>query len=177
MSTRKLLTGGLFVALAILLPMMFHMVGLGQVFLPMHIPVLLAGFLCGPVIGALVGITSPILSTLLTGMPPLMPPIAQMMVFELAMYGLLTGFLYERLRLGVYVSLVGAMIGGRIVYGLVGYFVLPIFGFKQVPLWAPLLGAIGKSLLGIILQLVSIPLVVSLCKRDLRVLFPARDST
>lgn len=176
MTGRKLAFGGLFVALAILLPIMFHMVGLGQVFLPMHIPVLLAGFFCGPIVGMLVGMVSPILSALITGMPPLMPPVAQMMVVELALYGLLTGFLYERLHLGAYISLIGAMVGGRVAYGILGYLVLPIFGFQRIPLWAPLLGAIGRSLPGVIIQLVCIPLVLSLSKRDWRVLFPEKKN-
>lgn len=176
MATRKLAFGGLFVALAILLPTMFHAVGLGKVFLPMHIPVLLAGFFCGPIVGMLVGMISPILSAFMTGMPPLMPPVAQMMVFELGLYGLLTGLLYEKLHLGGYMSLIGAMIGGRVVYGLLGYLVLPIFGFQKVPLWAPLLGVIGQSLPGVIVQLVCIPLVLSLSKRDWRVLFPEKKS-
>lgn len=176
MTTRNLAAGGLFVALAILLPMMFHAAGLGNVFLPMHIPVLLAGFFCGPVVGMLAGMVSPVLSAFLTGMPPLIPPVAQMMVFELALYGLLTGLLYEKLHLGGYISLIVAMVGGRVAYGILGYLVLPLFGFQKVPLWAPLLGAIGQSLPGVIIQLVCVPMVLSLYKRDWRVLLPQKST-
>ena len=49
----------LLVAAGIILPMMFHAVGMGKVFLPMHIPVLLAGFMVGPIIGGLVGFLTP----------------------------------------------------------------------------------------------------------------------
>ncbi|MDI6893520.1 MAG: ECF transporter S component [Bacillota bacterium] len=100
MSLRNLTRGALFVALGILLPIAFHAVGLGKVFLPMHIPVLLAGFFCSPSVGLLAGMITPLLSAVLTGMPPLAPPVAQAMVFELGIYGLLTGFLYGRMRLG-----------------------------------------------------------------------------
>lgn len=174
MGNRRLMYGGMLVAVGVVLPTMFHMVGLGQVFLPMHIPVLFSGFVCGPVIGMLVGMVTPILSALLTGMPPLTPPIAQAMVVELAVYGLLTGLLYEKLHLGAYVSLIGAMFGGRVVYGAIAYAVLPMLGFTRVPLWAPLLGSVGKSLPGVIVQLVCIPPTLSLVKRDLRVLLPAK---
>lgn len=174
MTTRKLAYGGLFVALALALPSMFHLVGLGKVFLPMHIPVLFSGFICGPIIGALVGMVSPILSALITGMPPLMPPIAQAMVVELGLYGLLTGLLYEKLRLGAYVSLIGSMVVGRIGYGLMGYLLLPLFGIARTPLWAPLLGAVGTSLPGVIVQIVLIPPALSLLKRDLNVLLPEK---
>ena len=174
MDARKLTHGGFFVALALVLPSMFHLVGLGQVFLPMHIPVLFAGFICGPVVGMLVGMVSPVLSALLTGMPPLTPPTAQAMVIELGLYGLLTGLLFERLHLGAYMSLIGAMFAGRVAYGAIAYAILPAFGFPRVPLWAPLLGAVGKSLPGVILQIVCIPPVISLVKRDLKVLLPAK---
>lgn len=171
MSVRNLTRGALFVALGILLPIAFHAVGMGKVFLPMHIPVLLGGFFCGPVVAMLVGMITPLLSAVLTGMPPLMPPVAQGMVFELGVYGLLTGVLYERLRLGVYPSLLVAMAAGRLVYGFLGYLVLPLFGLKQVPLLAPLMLAVGESLPGVVLQLVLIPLVVGAIERNAAVLF------
>ncbi len=174
MKTRQLTLGAMFIALGILFAVMFHMVSLGKVFLPMHIPVLFAGLFCGPVIGLLVGAVTPLLSSVFTGMPPLMSPIAQMMAFELAAYGLLTGLLYERLRLGVYPALITAMVGGRLVYGLLGWLVLPLFGFKQVPLLAPLAYAVGESLPGVIIQLIFIPLVVSLVERNPAVLIAAR---
>ena len=61
----------LYLALAILLPIGFHAFGFaGRIFLPMHIPVLLAGFLVGPMAGIIVGILAPPLSHLMTSMPP-----------------------------------------------------------------------------------------------------------
>ena len=135
-NTRRICWGALFIALGILLPITFHMVGMGKVFLPMHIPILLAGFFCGPAIGAMVGFITPLLSAVMTGMPPFMPPMAQIMVFELAAYGLLTGLLFNRFRLGVYPSLLLAMLAGRAVHGLVGYLIMPVFGleFSVLPL-------------------------------------------
>lgn len=83
---------GLFVALGILLPILFHQVSLGgRIFLPMHIPVLLAGALIGPVSGLIVGIISPGLSFLLTGMPPALR--VPLMTLELPIYGLVFGLL------------------------------------------------------------------------------------
>ena len=46
-NVKKITVGGLLIALALVLPMAFHLTGVpqpGQVFLPMHIPVLLGGF-------------------------------------------------------------------------------------------------------------------------------------
>ena len=57
----------MYLALAVLLPVGFHMLGVaGRIFLPMHIPVLLAGFLVGPYCGLIVGLIAPGLSFLLT---------------------------------------------------------------------------------------------------------------
>ena len=50
-SIKKMAYGGLLIAIGIILPQLFHIFGqaAGQTFLPMHIPVMLAGMLIGPV--------------------------------------------------------------------------------------------------------------------------------
>ncbi|MGE5580046.1 MAG: ECF transporter S component [Bacillota bacterium] len=168
MNTRKLAYSSLFVALGIVLPVVFSSVGLSQVLLPAHVPVLLAGFVCGPVAGMLVGVLSPILSAILIGIPSLAPPLAQVAAVELAIYGLLTGLFYERLHAGVYVSLLGAMFAGRAVYGVLAYLILPMFGVPQVPLWAPLIGAISIALPGVVAQIICIPPMFSLIRRRMK---------
>ncbi|HHV62855.1 MAG TPA: ECF transporter S component [Firmicutes bacterium] len=165
---RNLVWGALFVALGIVLPIAFHAIGAGPVFLPMHIPVLLAGFFVGPAMGAAVGFLTPILSAVLTGMPPLMPPVAQMMMVELAVYGFLTGFLYGRLRQNAIISLVGAMFAGRVVYGVLGAYLLPLFGLKAIPVFYPITLGVVKSLPGILIQLVLIPAVIYLAEGSTR---------
>ena len=88
MKSKKIVLSGLFIALGVVVPMIFHTVNLaGPIFLPMHIPVLLAGFLLGPVYGGIVGIICPVISGLATGMPPLMPNMP-IMAFELCGYGI-----------------------------------------------------------------------------------------
>ncbi|MGE5593674.1 MAG: ECF transporter S component [Betaproteobacteria bacterium] len=170
---RGLAYGGVFVALGIVFPMFFHAVGAGKLFLPMHIPVLLAGFFIGPLIGAVVGFLTPILSALLTGMPPLMPPMAQTMMVELAAYGFLSGLLYKVLKQNVIVALIGAMVGGRLIYGVLSAYLLPVFGFERVPVLYPLSAGIVGSLPGIVLQLVFIPAVVYLAEKTVK----ARSAT
>lgn len=166
---RNLTWGALFVALGIIFPMVFHSIGAGPVFLPMHIPILLAGFLVGPTVGCIVGLVTPLLSALLTGMPPLMPPKAQMMTVELASYGLLAGILYRVLRQNLVLSLLIAMVAGRIVYGLLGAYLLPMFGFKPISAFYPITGGILASLPGIVIQLVFVPSIVWLVERRLKV--------
>ncbi len=155
----------LYLALSVLLPIAFHATGMGgRVFLPMHIPVLLAGFLVGPLCGLVVGLLAPILSHLLTGMPP--PYAVPLMSLELPIYGLVAGLTYYRMKLNIYVSLVAAMIVGRLMFGL-GLYVLAMF--MELPYTAAAFfsagGAITAGLPGIALQLAIIPIVVAAVKR------------
>ena len=62
---------------AVLLPQIFHAAGvllgvggkLGQIFLPMYLPVLIIGFYRGPVSGAIAGLLAPLVSFAITEMP------------------------------------------------------------------------------------------------------------
>ena len=169
-----MVTGSLFIALGIILPLAFHFFNLGRAFLPMHIPVLLSGFFAGPILGLIVGFVTPLLSSLLTGMPPLMPPMAIGMAFELATYGFVSGWLYHNFKSNVYLALLVAMFSGRIVYGLIGAFFLPLIGLQSLaptPLYPITLG-IMSSLPGIALQLVFIPTIVLTVKKYLLIQSP-----
>ncbi len=156
----------LYLALAVLLPIGFHAFGMaGRIFLPMHIPVLLAGFLVGPGSGLIVGLLAPGLSHMLTGMPPTYA--VPLMSLELPLYGLVAGLTYNRLKLNIYIALVAAMIVGRIMFG-VGLFVLGLF--MDLPYDAATFfstgGAIITGLPGIAIQIVLIPLIVAAARRQ-----------
>jgi hypothetical protein len=158
----------LFLALAVLLPVGFHSVGIGgRLFLPMHLPVLLAGFLVGPASGVVVGLLAPLISHLLTGMPP--GYAVPLMSLELPAYGLIAGLTYHRLQMNIYLSLLAAMIVGRLLFGL-GLFVLGLF--MELPYSAAvffsLAGPIVTGLPGIAIQLVLIPIIVTGVKRRRR---------
>lgn len=150
------------IALGLVLPVFFHMFGAGPTFLPMHIPVLLCGFVFGWQYGAICGFIVPLLSSVLTGMPPIFP-IAPAMMLELCTYGALTGFLYQKLRFNVYgnvyISLICAMIGGRIVSGAANAIFMGLankpYGFAIF-----ISGAFVKAIPGIIIQIVLIPILV-----------------
>jgi hypothetical protein len=67
---RSLAAGGVCVALAVVLPLLFHSMAVSpRIVLPMHYPIFLAGTLLDPVAAAVVGLISPALSMALTGMP------------------------------------------------------------------------------------------------------------
>jgi len=164
-NTRSLTLSGLFLALGILLPFLTaNLPQMGSAFLPMHIPVLLCGFICGWPWGLMVGFVTPLLRMVLVGMPPVTTAIP--MAFELAAYGALTGLLYRALPKTVpclYVSLLGAMLGGRIVWGVVRWVMMATgveFGFQ-----AFLTGAFVFALPGIIIQIVLVPLIILALRR------------
>ncbi|MCI6886764.1 MAG: ECF transporter S component [Lachnospiraceae bacterium] len=165
--TTTLVTAGVFLALGIIMPFLVGQIPeIGGMLLPMHIPVLICGYVCGWKYGLLVGFITPLLRSVMFGMPPMMPTAAAM-AFELAVYGSVTGILYgkyQNQRMAVYISLIGAMIAGRLVWGLVS---IPMYGIvgKSFSVQLFLAGAFLNAVPGIILQLVLIPVVIQALRR------------
>lgn len=166
--TRDLVLAGLFIALGILIPIVFHLFGqaAGRVFLPMHIPVLLAGFFLMPGYAAIVGLATPLLSSVLTSMPPLYPS-ATLMAVELCVYGLTASFMYRRLAqkdmkktVSVILSLIIAMAAGRMAAGLGVWALVGLFSAQMPSPFVYISGGIVTGLPGIVIQIVLIPLIV-----------------
>ena len=159
---------GMFLALAYVMPFLTGQIPeIGSMLCPMHIPVLLCGFVCGAPYGLLAGIVAPLLRSLTLGMPPLFPT-ATAMAFELGIYGLFAGLLYKALpkkKINIYISLIGAMILGRIVWGIVMFCIMGFdatkFGFATF--WT---GAIANAIPGIIVQVILIPMVVMVLEKS-----------
>lgn len=166
-STFQLVQGALFLALGIVMPFITGQIPeVGSMLLPMHLPVMLCGFVCGWHYGLAVGFVTPLLRSVMFGMPPLMPT-ALGMAFELAVYGAVTGLLYERLPKkgwSVYVSLIGSMIAGRLVWGAVSIVLYGVIG-KAFSVQIFLAGALFNAVPGMILQIVLIPVIIMSLKR------------
>ena len=160
--SRKLIYSALYLALALVLPFLTGQIPeIGSMLSPMHIPVLLCGFVCGWQWGMAVGLIAPILRSVLFGMPALYPA-AVAMTFELAAYGALAGLLYRLLPRrvwSVYVSLLLAMTGGRLVWGAARYVLAGLSG-SEFPLSAFFAGAVLNAIPGIILHIILIPALV-----------------
>ncbi|MDL2224834.1 DUF1893 domain-containing protein [Eubacteriales bacterium OttesenSCG-928-M02] len=165
----RLTTAGLLIALGLILPYVSsHAFGVpGTVLLPMHIPVLLAGLLCGPKYGFLCGLIIPALSSVLTGMPATYPMLP-IMLLELVTYGTVSGLLYHHtklgsIRFGVYPSMLGAMVLGRVSYGIMFSILLSLNTgpFRALSVTA----AITTGIPGILIQLVLIPILVEVLAR------------
>jgi len=153
---RRMVFSALFIAFGIVIPMIFHAVGMGgPVFLPMHIPVLVGGLILGPSAGLTIGLITPLLSSVLTGMPPLNTPVPYMMMVELAVYGLAAGALMKWRR-NLLLSFVGALVAGRIAMGLSFVLVKLFVPFPGTPV-AYVTGALVTGLPGLAVQVVLVP--------------------
>ena len=157
----KIVTTAVCIALCVVLPLALHLIpgagslNLGTLLSPMHLPVLLCGLVCGWQYGLICGIIGPLLSSLLTSMPGwgYLPN----MMIELALYGLISGIMIGLVRTGkqtvdLYISLVTAMLVGRILTGIARALTLGIFMPVTLESWAT--GYFVSSLPGIILQLI-----------------------
>lgn len=160
--TRDLVLSGLFLALCLVLPFLTGQIPqIGNMLLPMHIPVLLCGFICGWPYGLAVGFAAPLLRSLIFTMPPMFP-VAAAMAFELAVYGLVSGLMYKLLPKKIpyiFVALIAAMIAGRIVWGGVSWLFYGLGGSAFTwEIFAS--GAVLKALPGIAVQIVLIPVII-----------------
>ncbi|MCD6496930.1 MAG: hypothetical protein J7M25_01315 [Deltaproteobacteria bacterium] len=118
---KELAYGGLFGAAALTLPIVFHAVHLGHVFMPMYFPLMTLPFLVGPKIAATTALVIPIFSGLVTGMPPFYPPIALFMSAELTMMAAVASWWYHRRETKVIVVLVSVLLLGRVMSAVTGY--------------------------------------------------------
>lgn len=162
MSTvKKSIITAVCIALCVVLPQAFHAIpNAGSIYCPMHIPVLICGLICGWQYGFLCGIAGPLLSSLFTGMPPVgyMP---QMMV-ECTVYGLAAGLMMKlihtkKVYADLYISLVIAMLSGRIIAGIAKALIFARGEFA-IAAWAT--SNFVTALPGIIIQLALIPTII-----------------
>ena len=155
---RNLTLAAMLLALGLILPLVTgNIPRVGNMLLPMHLPVFLGGLLLGWQYGLILGAVLPLMRSLLFGMPPLYP-VALAMTFELATYGAVAGALYRRspwkcLR-ALYRALLLAMFAGRAVWGIAEIALLGMAG--ETFTWQMFLNAVP----GILLQLILIPSIM-----------------
>lgn len=164
---KTMVLAAMLLAVGIVLPFFTGQIPqIGNMLLPMHLPVLVCGLICGWQYGGIVGFILPLLRYVLFTTPPMPNGIA--MAFELAAYGAIVGFLYNRSRwqciVSLYRSLIIAMIGGRIVWGAVRVVMFGAMGnaFSWKMFMA---GAFLNAIPGIILQLIFIPVLMLVLNR------------
>jgi len=166
LSPRELAYCGLFGAAALLLPVFFHVVHLGHVFMPMYLPLVTLAFFVRPWAVAITALLTPLLSGAVTGMPPFYPPVAVFMAIELAIMGALIAAAVGRWpQANAWLILVPVLAFGRVLYvGLV-------YGFSLL-IELPAGFMAGLSLLGgwpgIVLMIMIVPPIVRACRQSAR---------
>lgn len=162
-TTQKLTLSAMFLAVGMVLPFLTGQIPqIGNMLLPMHLPVFLCGLICGWNYGAAVGFILPLIRSAVFGMPVFFPN-ATGMAFELMTYGLVAGLLYGLSKwqciLALYRALIAAMIAGRAVWGLVQVIQLGISGSAFT--WQMFMaGALINAIPGLIVQLILIPAIM-----------------
>lgn len=164
---KVMVLAAMFLAIAYVLPFFTGQIPqIGAMLCPMHLPILLCGFICGAPWGGAVGLIAPLIRSITLGMPPLFPT-AVCMAVELSVYGVMAGFLHKLLpkkKSFIYVSLLVAMVSGRVAWGTVMFLCMGItggeFGFA-----AFMAGAVTNAIPGIVLQIVLIPFLVMILDR------------
>lgn len=159
--TKRLTVSAICLALCVVLPVLFHAVpNAGNIFLPIHFPVLICSVMCGTVYGAVCGVIGPLLSSLITSMPPL--SVAPSMMIECAVYGLVCGLMMKYVKTGkslldLYLSLVTSMLIGRVVAGLAKALIFT----PGISPFAWVGASIITGIPGIAIQLILIPLLIT----------------
>ena len=166
MRNRELAYCGLFGAAALLMPVLFHLIHLGHLFMPMYLPLVALAFFVRPGMAALTAVLVPLLSGAATGMPPYFPPIAPVMSVELAAMALMIGSCRRFFpRATALVILIPALGFGRVINAVLMYLVASCMKL-------PAAFVAGISFLsgwpGMILMLVVIPAIVKLSKDHLQ---------
>lgn len=162
-SAKNIGLSAMFIAIGLVLPFFTGQIqNIGNMLLPMHIPVFLCGLICGWKYGAVVGFILPLMRSVLFGMPVMFPN-AVAMAFELMTYGLVVGLIYLSFKkkniIKTYISLIIAMISGRIVWAVAQLIILGMLG-SAFTAQMFIAGAFLNAIPGIIVQLILIPMVM-----------------
>ena len=162
-TTKNLTLSAMFLAIGMVLPFLTGQIPqIGNMMLPMHIPVLLCGVICGWKYGAVLGFILPLIRYMVFGMPVLFPT-GIAMAFEMLTYGLVIGLVYSLSRwkciVSLYRALIAAMIAGRLVWAVAQMVLLGVSG-GAFTMKMFLAGAFLNAVPGIIIQLVLIPAVM-----------------
>lgn len=159
----NLVLAAMFLALCMVLPFLTGQIKeIGNMLLPMHIPVMLCGLICGWQYGAVVGAVAPIMRSALFGMPVMFPN-AFAMAFELATYGFVIGYLFSHAKWkcikSLYRCMLIAMVSGRVVWGIVQMCILGL-GEGGFTLAMFISSSFLNAIPGIILQFILIPVIM-----------------
>ena len=153
------------VAGAIALPQIFHALGiatgaygkLGQMFLPMYLPVMILAFKSNAIMGVTAGVLSPIISFALTGMPTASS--LPLITIELACFGLFAGLLGHR-KINPFLKIFIVQLSSRVVR-IAATLTSLCFITNASMTSAAVLSSIVIAIPGYALQLLTVPFFMS----------------
>ncbi len=168
-STQQLVFAALCLAAGIVLPFVTGQIPfIGNLLLPMHIPVFVCAFCSTKGYSTTVGLVLPLLRSALFSVPTFFPN-AVAMAIELAVYALVASLIFQLLNrrtvAAVYISMLPAMLIGRVAWGVARWLMM---GFTSEPFTLPYFAAEAfvNALPGIVLQLIVVPVLVMLIIGD-----------
>ncbi len=157
------------VVAAVAFPQLIHLISgaigletaLGEILLPMHLPIILLGHFAGSYFGAAAGFIAPLLSFALTGMPGV--AMLPFITAEICVYGLVSGLLKDKAipEIG---KVALSQLSGRLVRAVIIAAAIYLFGYTKVD-FSVVFISIKTGLTGIILQLIIIPFIIGAVKR------------
>jgi hypothetical protein len=154
-----LVVSAMMAALAVTLPIGFHVVGLGSAFSPMLLPLLVNGFLVPPGWAVLTAAAAPLASAVLTGMPPFYPPMVVIVAVEAVVLAGVASGLFGWTRPRIWLALGAAVVLGRSASLLLTWQLAGAFGLPQA---FSATASLVHGLPGVVLQCTVVPAVVRL---------------
>jgi hypothetical protein len=146
----------------IILPQFFHLLGLGSVFLPMFLPVMLGALILSWRFAITLAAITPLASFFISGMPPLTPPILPVMLTELILISSLLSLVHVHLHKNMWLALVVAILADRLFLFVIVFFIASWFG---LPKMFASISFVLSGIPGIIMQLVILPAVLTYIKK------------
>lgn len=159
---RQIPLTALFAALGIILPQFFHLLGLGSMFLPMFLPVMMGSMLLTWRFALALAVICPVVSWAITGMPPIAPPVLPILTIELIVTSLIISVLHVHLKKGYWLALITGIVADRTILFIMVMLVAPLFGLEH-PLFS--LALLTAGIPGIVLQLITIPLAMVMIQK------------
>ncbi len=155
--TKNLTLSALIITLGIVIPIAFHAVGMGSIFLPMYWPLAAGAFFLLPRWAVVTGILTPTLSFVLTGMPPVSPPILPVMIAELTILTFTISYLNQKETLGVLWILMIGLVFSKLILFIAAWLISPVIG---LPPELISISSVIHGLPGTVVILILVPLIV-----------------
>ncbi|MFO7888846.1 MAG: hypothetical protein R6V04_00745 [bacterium] len=147
----------LIITLGIVIPIAFHAVGMGSIFLPMYWPLTAGAFFLMPRWALVTGVATPTLSFILTGMPPISPPVLPVMIAELSILTITVSYLSQKETLGVLWILIIGLILSKFVLFIAAWLISFLIG---LPPELISISSVVHGLPGTAVILILVPLMV-----------------